>query len=60
MERGIRVLDVACRIREARGADAATLQAAVAAIAELELATRGAGELSAETAATLTLLAVTG
>ncbi len=47
------------RIREARGADAAALQAAVAAVAQLELATRGASELSTETEATLTLLAIT-
>lgn len=48
------------RIREARQADPATLRAAVAAVAELELATRGGSELSAETEATRTLLAVTG
>ena len=47
------------RIREARGADAAALQAAVAAIAELELATRGGSELGTETEATLTLLEIT-
>lgn len=48
------------RIREARGADAAALRAAVAAVAELELATRGASELGTETEATLTLIAITG
>lgn len=48
------------RIREARGADGAALRAAVAAVAELELATRGASELGTETEATLTLLAITG
>jgi len=47
------------RIREARGADAAALQAAVAAIAALELATRGGSELGTETEATLTLLEIT-
>jgi len=47
------------RIREARAADPAALRAAVAAIADLELATRGGSELSAETEATRTLLAVT-
>lgn len=48
------------RIREARGADAAALRAAVAAVAQLELATRGASELGTETEATLTLLEITG
>ncbi len=47
------------RIREARGADAAALRAAVASVAELELATRGGSDLSTETEATLTLLAIT-
>jgi DNA polymerase-3 subunit delta len=47
------------RIREARGADTAALQAAVAEIAELELATRGGSELGTETEATLTLLEIT-
>lgn len=48
------------RIREAREADPAALRAAVAAIAALELATRGGSELSPETEATRTLLAITG
>ena len=48
------------RIREARGADAAALRGAVAAVARLELATRGASELGTETEATLTLIAITG
>lgn len=48
------------RIREARGADAAALRSAVAAVAQLELATRGASELGTETEATLTLIAITG
>lgn len=48
------------RIREARDADAAALRGAVAAVADLELATRGASELGTETEATLTLIAVTG
>ena len=47
------------RIREARAADASALQAAVAAVAQLELATRGGSELSTETEATLTVLAIT-
>lgn len=47
------------RIREAREADPAALRAAVAAVADLELATRGGSELSAETEATRTLLAIT-
>ena len=48
------------RIREARGADAAALRSGVAAVAQLELATRGASELGTETEATLTLIAITG
>jgi DNA polymerase-3 subunit delta len=48
------------RIREAREADPAALRAAVAAVADLELATRGGSELSSETEIARVLLAVTG
>ena len=48
------------RIREAREADAPSLRMAVAAVARLELATRGASELGTETEATLTLIEITG
>lgn len=47
------------RIREARETDADTLRAALESLAGLELASRGVGDVSEDTAALRTLLAVT-
>lgn len=48
------------RIKEARAADPAALRRAVAALAGLEVAMRGASELGGDTEATRTLLAIAG
>lgn len=48
------------RIKEARGADPHALRAAVTAMADLEVASRGASELTTDTETTRTLLAVSG
>ncbi len=48
------------RIKEARATDVDALRAALEALAELELASRGMGDVSEDTAALRTLAAITG